>query len=105
SSGGVSAGFSADGKLMLAAAASTHGSAMGLWDVASGKFLRIFHSEGDGRGVLSPDGRYVAIGLDETKDNLRIFDAATGELLRVLQTGTGATGIAFSADSRPGLTG
>ena len=90
---------------MLAAAASTHGPAMGVWDVASGKFLRIFDSKGDGRGVLSPDGRYVAIGLDEGKDNLRIFDAATGALLRVLPSGTGATSIAFAPDSRHVLTG
>jgi len=78
---------------------------VGLWDVASGTFLRIFQSEGDGAGVLSPDGRYVVIGLDEAQDNLRIFDAATGKLLRVLTTGSGVTGIAFSPDSRHVLTG
>ena len=55
--------------------------------------------------MLSPDGRYVAIGLDEAKDNLRIFDAATGDLLRVLTSGTGATSIAFAPDSRHVLTG
>ena len=55
--------------------------------------------------MLSPDGRYVAIGLDEAKDNLRIFDAATGELLRVLVSGTGAMSIAFAPDSRHVLTG
>jgi WD40 repeat protein len=105
SSGGATAGFSADGRLMLAGAGSTHGPAVGVWDVASGTFLRIFDAKGDGRAVLSPDGRYVAIGLDEATDNLRIFDATTGDLLRILTSGTGATSIAFAPDSRHVLTG
>ena len=105
SAGGSSATFSADGRLMLAAAASPKGGAVGLWNVASGDLLRTFEYPGLVFGVLSPDGRYVAIGLDEVKDNLAILDAATGERLRVLTSGTGVTGITFAPDSRHVLTG
>ena len=44
-------------------------------------------------------------GSTKRKDNLPIYDAATGELLRVLTTGNGAIGIDFAPDSRHVLTG
>ena len=105
SAGGNTATFSADGRLMLAAANSPKGNAVGLWDVASGDLLRTFEDAGLVFGVLSPDGRYVAIGLDGVKDNLVIFDAATGERLRVLTNGIAVTSINFAPDSRHVLTG
>ena len=79
---------------------------MGLWDVASGVLQRTFPYEFISGGILSPDGRYVAIGLDVTKDNLPIFNAATGERLRVIDIGLGGvTGMTFSPDSRHVLVG
>ena len=79
---------------------------MGLWDVASGVLQRTFAYEFVSGGILSPDGRYVAVGLDVTKDNLPIFDAATGERLRVIDHRPGGvTGMTFAPDSRHILTG
>jgi WD40 repeat protein len=106
STGGTTASFSADGRSMLAAAAVPTGGGVGIWDVASGALQRTFPSEGPSHGVLSPDGRHVAIGLDTVKDNLSIFDAATGERLRLVDNGQGGvTSIAFSPDNRHVLTG
>lgn len=59
--------------------------------------------------IFSPDGKLVAVtGQANTDDSVRLFDAATGELVRVLAGGEGPRGmvppmsygkvIAFSAD-------
>ena len=105
STGGNSASFSADGRLMLAAATS-HDSGSGRpLDVDPAISCGRFEYPGARRAVLSPDGRYVAIGLDEPKDNLPIFDATSGERLRVLTSGIAVTGLAFAPDGRHLLTG
>ena len=89
STGGITASFSADGRLMLAAAEDAD-----RWSAsASGTsrpaiLLRTFTYAVRQRRHPVSDGRYVVIGLDVTKDNLPIFDAATGERLRVIDLGT-----------------
>ena len=105
SAGGNSASFSADGRLMLAAAASQGKGAVGLWDVASGKLVRTFEYPGLNIAVLSPDGRSVAIGLEQASDNLAIVDASTGERRRVLTNGIAVTSLTFAPDNRHVLTG
>ena len=105
SAAGNSASFSADGRLMLAAAVSQGKGAVGLWDVASGKLVRTFEYPGVTIAALSPDGRSVAIGLEEAKDNLAVVDASTGERRRVLTNGIAVTRLAFAPDSRHVLTG
>jgi WD40 repeat protein len=91
---------------MLATAKMPTAGGVGIWDVASGVLQRTFPYEFVSGGILSPDGRYVVIGLDVTKDNLPIFDAATGERLRVIDLGPGGvTSMTFAPDSRHILTG
>ena len=100
----ITADFSADGRLMLATAALPTGDGGSVG-------RRVRRPPADIRLRVRqqrhpvPDGRYVAIGLDETKDNLPIFDAATGERLRVLDISLGpaSTGIDVRArqPSRP----
>jgi WD40 repeat protein/class 3 adenylate cyclase len=107
SAGGLTAGFSADGRLIVATAAiGEDGTAVGLWDATSRLLLRTFDEEGGfSAGAISPDGRYVAVARDETEDALLIFDAATGEQLHAIENGSSATTPTFSADSRHLLTG
>lgn len=115
STGGLTADFSADGRLMLAAAElpgadppSPEGpppSSIGLWSVASGRLERTFEVAGFGGAAISPDGRYVAAGLEEVEDNLLMFDAGTGALLRTVRNGIGVSAVRFAPDSRHVITG
>jgi WD40 repeat protein len=94
--------FAPDGKSL--AGTRTDGSLV-LWEVPSGKQLRVIeaHQDGDPTGWLpvafSVDGKIVATGGDDSL--VKLWDAATGRRLAILKGHDGAiSGVAFSPDNR-----
>ena len=77
-----------------------------LWDVATGKPLRIFtgHANPVEAVAFSPDGRTALSGsLDDT---LKLWDIGTGKELRTLKGSSfRILSVAFSPDSRTALSG
>ena len=77
-----------------------------LWDVVTGKLIRVFtgHTANIGSVMFSPDGRYfVSGGWDGTA---RLWDVATGHTVRVLSDHLNEVGgIAFSPDGHYVLVG
>ncbi|AMV27760.1 ECF RNA polymerase sigma factor SigE [Gemmata sp. SH-PL17] len=61
-----------------------------LWKTKIGRLIRA-------NAEISPDGRWVAVG-GETKGNVVLLDAATGDEVRTLSVG--GSGFAFSSDSK-----
>jgi WD40 repeat protein len=69
-----------------------------VFEVATGKQVQEFNLKA--AFALSPDGRYLAAGMDETKD-LRIIDRQTGREVKVLGSVKGYYRfLAFSPDGR-----
>ncbi|HET6623697.1 MAG TPA: hypothetical protein VFG70_04145, partial [Gaiellaceae bacterium] len=71
-----------------------------LWDVASGKALRVlrahFNAVSDAR--FSPDGRWIVTAGPRS---VGLWEAATGELVRLLYGPPGPyTAVSFTPDSR-----
>jgi WD40 repeat protein/serine/threonine protein kinase len=96
-----SAAFSRDGRYIITGSRDKN---LRLWDVATGKCLRIL--EGGGSLVAySPDGRLaLSVGYEKYKTTgLRLWDLATGQCLCI--HGIGADPIAFSPDGRFALSG
>ena len=95
--------FSADCKLLASGAGDTDNldGAIRLWDVASGKALRVLrgHSGRLRAFTFSPAGRTLAsAGADGT---VRLWDADTGKERRCLRGHTGEVwSVAFSADGK-----
>ena len=95
--------LSADGKLLLTGGGGD--SQARLWDVKSGKELRVFQGQGAAdftfariRPRFSPDGRCVT--LADGANSVQIWDVATGKVVKSL---IGHTGPVFSAEfSRDG---
>jgi RNA polymerase sigma factor (sigma-70 family) len=107
--------FSADSRRLLTADGDKR---MRLWDVENGRQLHEFPFEGNA-GVLSPDGRFVAIidanekressaGATEWTARLRLWDAATGKLARTLSLPTHIdnrfSSLVFSTDGKRLIT-
>ena len=109
--GGQTAEFSADGAYAVAAAATAPGAdpnttAVGLWNVSTRALLRTFPGSGLTIGDITPDGRYVIVATDNPEHNITIYDAATGEQVRVLENGSsGVSALAVSPDNKHILTG
>ena len=83
--------FSADGRFLVTATDNNVGSAMKLWDVATGQSIRELKTNGDGvtgARVISfnRDGSLIAAVAAGAK-GIRIIETATGQS-RTLQTGT-----------------
>jgi len=95
--------YSPDGARILTA---SYDRTARIWDAESGAPLvtLIGHSSAINDAAWSPDGRYVAtasgnpLDIRSADDSLRIWDAATGEQLRVIKTEAGLTSVAWSPD-------
>lgn len=102
-SGGSVLAYSVDGQMLLAGTQ--------LFDAAAGKLIRSFHLPYNGGGpnsvALSPDGQYVAIGIQAFNQNLDVFRVADGSLLagRITAHSNGTTSVAFSPDGQLLATG
>ena len=79
---------------------------MRLWDVRTGRCLRVFegHSDSVWSVVWSPDGRQALSGaVDHT---VRLWDVRTGRCLRVLEGHSGSVwSVAWSPDGQQALSG
>jgi hypothetical protein len=89
--------YSPDGKSIVTAGV---GRALVLWDVATGKELRVFSSRGQPSGLaLSPDGKRIAT----TQWPGQVWDVATGKMLcefKKLQRWKSVSAVAFAPDRR-----
>jgi WD40 repeat protein len=99
------AAFSSDGRLLVTGGFPSSG--VQLWEVATGKKLRVFEDSQTiphwmGQWIehlaFSPDGKRV---LCERGESLELYDVATGKKLDSLAApGEGGLGFALSSDSR-----
>ncbi len=69
-----------------------------LWDVQTGKLVRVFESVADDRVALAADGRTLAAA--DNFDNVRLWEVATGRELRRLAVAGGHCAATFSPDGR-----
>jgi WD40 repeat protein len=88
--------FSPDGQTIISGGAD---GTLALWNVASGSLLRTFvvDSTGVHTAAFSPDGRTIAVaGFNQ----LKLWDAESGRVLRTLAGAVGASAIAFSPNGQ-----
>lgn len=92
--------LSPDGKL-LAVAGGDKRLPVALWDVHTGQVVRRFSGiKNAGSLAFSPDSRVLAVGSQED-ENIKLFNAATGELLQTLSRhGSDFSQLLFSPDGR-----
>jgi len=93
--------FGPDGRRALSAGGDK---TMRLWDLESGKELRLFrHAEAVGSVAFSPDGkRALSGGGDKT---MRLWDLESGRELRRFNHPESVSSVAFSPDGKRALSG
>jgi RNA polymerase sigma factor (sigma-70 family) len=103
SAGAAHLAFAADGKSMVSV--SVNDGAVRVWDVPSGKEVRLLDKLGKQLGMflptslaLSPDGRLAAVVNDDKA--VHVWDLASGRQLRRFGSGGSITSVAFSPDSK-----
>ena len=95
---GSAIAFSSDGEQLV--------TANDLRSAADGTLLAHYaiHPIGNGVGAaaISPDGTYVALGIQSFNQNLDVFDAATGAIVhtRITAHNNGTTAVAFAPDGQ-----
>ncbi|MEX2457506.1 MAG: hypothetical protein WD770_00795 [Actinomycetota bacterium] len=93
-----SVAFSADGSML---ATTGDDGALRVWDVRSGRRLGDFRGESDlvPGAAFSPDGSQVAAAWLE-EDTVRVWDVATGRMVRAIDAPTEPFATSFSPDGR-----
>jgi WD40 repeat protein len=101
-------GVAGDGKT----AATVHtGDVVRVWDLTKGKELRSFPPEKKGPSsicsvTMSPDAKLIAVGTTPPEGLIRLVDASTGRVRRVLSGhGQFVLSLAFSPDGKKLLSG
>ena len=95
---GPAIAFSSDGQILVA------GNQLRL--AADGTLIRTFTLPRVGNGInavdISKDGQYVAVGIQAFNQNLHLFSAPTGALIRgrISAHNNGTTSVAFSPDGQ-----
>jgi WD40 repeat protein/tetratricopeptide (TPR) repeat protein len=96
--------FSPDGKAVLTGGGTGDGTAQ-VWDAATrqpiGQPMR--HESSLNAAAFSPDGKTVLTGCQDK--NARLWDAATGQLIGLLEHQGSVIAVAFSPDKKTMLTG
>jgi WD40 repeat protein len=96
----------ANGKILAATIANRESVTFRRWDIAAGRELPTSsnHSNRDGRPTLSPDGKLLAIGVEDAEKRITVHlvDAASGKSRRELGPALRGQllGIRFSPDGR-----
>jgi WD40 repeat protein len=100
----TSVALSPDGRYALSAI--TNSNAFNLWEIATGREIRVFtgHTDTINAVAFSRDGRYALSG---SRDNtVRFWDISTGSEIRIFRGHTSAVfSVAFSPDGRYALSG
>ncbi|NWF71169.1 MAG: WD40 repeat domain-containing protein [Chloroflexi bacterium] len=107
----TAAAFSPDGVFIVTAGATTRGFGAQMRETRSGRLLREFtgHTAIVWSVAFSPDGRYLLTGSEDARrgedNSARLWDAASGLLIRRFDHEAGVRSVAFAPDGAHIVTG